>query len=161
MSTSEEPLPESIAENIPGAAAEGAELVGISVDAEPQEIVAAINDFLTTANKSDAVADIDLWTDRALPLGCLWGEALARAFEWQWASLIQHDHDDYQAVAIVNPDRSLAIFPFHYCYGCLENRVIPTVLLAFNMLQAGTIPPQKPRGYVNVMDGVRHIIPPE
>jgi len=160
MSTSEEPIPESIAENLHGAAAEGAELVGTSVDAEPEKIVDAINRFLTKPKKGGWFSKVDNWDDRALPIGSLWGAAMVREFGWTWASLIQHDHDDFKAIAVVNEDRSLAVFPFHYCFGCLESNVTPTPLLAFNMLRAGKIPQQEAGGYTNLMDGVQHIVPP-
>jgi hypothetical protein len=160
MSTSEEQIPESLAENLHGAAAEGAALVGTSVDAATEDIVDAINRFLTKPKKGGWFAKIDNWEDRALPIGSLWGAAMVREFGWSWASLIQHDHDDFKAIALVNEDRSLSIFPFHYCFGCLENKATPTVLLAFNMLKAGTIPQQEAGGYTNLMDGVQHIVPP-
>jgi hypothetical protein len=161
MSTSESPISQSIADNLPGAAEEGAELVGITVDAYPQEIVAAINHFLTKPKKVGWLKKLDNWEDRALPIGSLWGSAMSREFGWQWVNLIQHDHNDFKVIALVNGDRSLAIFPFHYCFGCLENNVTPTVLLAFNMLKAGTIPPQAAKSYTNLMDGVHHIVPPK
>ena len=160
MSTSEEPIPESIANNLLGAARDGAELVGTSVDAEPDKIVEAIDRFLTNPKKRGWFSKIDNWDDRALPIGSLWGAAMVRAFGWQWASLIQHGHDDYKAIALVNDDRSLMVFPFHYCFGCLEDNVTPTVLLAFNMLEAGKIPQQEAHSYANLMDGVQHIVPP-
>lgn len=160
MSTSEEAIPESITNHLHGAATEGAELIGTSVDAEPEKIVDAINRFLTKPKKGGWFSKIDNWDDRAIPIGSLWGVTMVREFGWRWASLIQHDHDDFKAIAIVNYDCSLAIFPFHYCFGCLENKATPTVLLAFNMLRAGKIPKQEPRGYTNLMDGVRHIVPP-
>ena len=45
------------------------------------------------------------------------------------------------------------VYPFHYVFGCFENNVYPTILLAFNMLTAGSIPPLEAGGYVNLMDG--------
>ncbi len=160
MSTSESPVSKEIAGNLAGAAEEGAELVGVKVDAAPKVIVDAINRFLSKPKKAGWFKKVDNW-DRALPIGSLWGSAMAREFGWHWADLIQHDHDDFKVIAIVNGDRSLAIFPFHYCFGCLENNVTPTVLLAFNMLKDGAIPPQKAKSYTNLMDGVHHIVPPE
>ncbi len=166
MSTTEERISESIAENLVGAAEEGAALIGVSMTDTASSIVEAINQFLEPPKKtgwfSKAKVDpqIDNWSDRALPIGSLWGETMVRHFGWHWASLIQHDHDDYKVIAVVNDDRSLAVFPFHYCFGCLENHVYPTVLLAFNMLEAGTIPSQPANGFVNLMDGVRHIVSP-
>ncbi|MDA0920901.1 MAG: hypothetical protein O2945_17660 [Planctomycetota bacterium] len=165
MSTTEESVVESVAASIPGAAAEGAAIVGVDPNADASIIMEAINEFLTPKKsgwfrKPKADPNVDNWTDRALPIGCLWGETMVRHFGWNWASLIQHDHDDFKAIAVVNEDRSLAIFPWHYCFGCLENSVHPTVLLAFNMLEAGKIPDQQPSGFTNLMDGVQHIVPP-
>ena len=164
MSTTEEPVAESIASSIHGAAAEGAEIVGVDPNADATTKIEAINNFLTPkkagwfGKKTDP--NVDNWTDRSLPIGCLWGETMVQHFGWTWANLIQHDHDDFKAIAVVNDDRSLAIFPWHYCFGCLENDVHPTVLLAFKMLGAEKIPKQDPRGFANLMDGVQHIVPP-
>ena len=128
------------------------------MDNTPKNIVTVINGFLKPPNGSGP--NTDNWTDLALPVGCLWAHAMNERFGWNWANLIQHDHDDLKVVAIVNADRSLAIFPFHYCFGCLEHDVQPTVLLAFNMLEAGRIPAQPSSGYSSLMDGVSHIVPP-
>ncbi len=165
MSTTEEPVDESVASSILGAAREGAQIVGVNPSADAPTIMTAINTFLTPKKagwfrKPKIDPNIDNWTDRALPIGSLWGETMIRHFGWTWASLIQHDHDDFKVIAAVNDDRSLAIFPWHYCFGCLENSVHPTVLLAFNMLEADKIPAQEPGGFTNLMDGVQHIIPP-
>lgn len=164
MSTTELPLDDSIAEHLDGAAREDAELVGVSVDDRSSTIINAINRFLEPSSggarrQSGVECNVDNWTDRALPVGSLWGQTMVRCFGWHWASLIQHDHDDFRAVAIVNEDRSLAVFPFYYCFGCLENDVYPKILLAFNMLEAGKIPQQPKYGFMNLMDGVQHIMP--
>jgi hypothetical protein len=165
MSTTEEPLSDSIAENLVGAASEGADIVDVDVDDEPLAVVQAINRFLEPPKKGwfwtpTADANVDNWTDRALPVGSLWGQIIVRHFGWHWASLIQHDQDDFKAIAVVSEDRSLAVFPFHYCFGCLENHLHPTVLLAFNILDTGKIPQQPVGEFVNLMDSVRHIVPP-
>lgn len=157
MSTTEEELPESMAQNLVRAAIEGAEIVAAEMDSSAHEVISKINTFLEPPNSKNS--NVDNWSDLVLPIGCLWAKVVIEHFGWAWVSLIQHDHDDFQAVAIVNQDRSLAIFPFHYIFGCLENGVDPTILLAFNMLDTGGIPPQPANGYANMMDGVRHIIP--
>lgn len=166
MSTTEIPVPDSIAEGLVGAAGEGADLLGISADDEPSKVIEAVNRFLEPPKKKSWFSkakvnpETDNWTDRALPIGSLWGQMMVRYLGWHWASLIQHDRDDFKAIAVVNEDRSLVIFPFHYCFGCLENSVHPTILLAFNMLEAGKIPAQPEGAFVNLMDGVHHIMPP-
>jgi hypothetical protein len=91
----------------------------------------------------------------------LWGEQLVREFGWEWSAVTFHDHNDSKAIGVFTRDRSLAIYPWHFIVGCLENNATVTILLAFNMLVAGTIPPQEPNGYLNLMDHVIHIIPPE
>jgi hypothetical protein len=61
---------------------------------------------------------------------------------------------------VFDPRRTRGVYPFHYLVGCMENGVYPTVLLAFNLLIANEIPDFEPGEYVNVMDGVQHIVPP-
>jgi len=93
-------------------------------------------------------------------LGSLWGEMLCRELGWKWAQVIFHDHDDSEAVGVFSPNRSLAIYPFHFIYGCLENEAPVTIELAFNMLADGAkVPDLPPNGYENVMDNVHHVVP--
>ena len=166
MNVTEEPLDESVVSHLDGAAREGAGLVGANVHDDPGRIVATINEFLVPPGREGAIrtagaaAGRDLWGDWALPIGTLWGHAMIERFGWSWIGMIQHDHDDFRVMALANTDRSLVVYPHHYCFGCLRNDVYPTVLLAFNMLEAGGIPAQPARGYLNLMDGVRHVVPP-
>jgi hypothetical protein len=159
MRVTEEPIdPETLA-SLEDAAGEGAELAGIRLDAPPLEIVAAINAFVRR-EQEQPTEGVDYWEDRALPLGCLWGLQLVSHFGWEWANVTLHDHGDAQAMGVFSQDRSLAIYPFYFLFGCLENGAPVTVLLTFNMLESGKIPPQAAKSYVNVMDGARHIVPP-
>ena len=160
MCVTEEPIDPDILESLAGAAGEGAELAEVSLDATPAEIVAAINDLVYRQQK-EPTDDVDNWEDRALPLGCLWGMQLVRQFDWEWANVTLHDHDDVKAMGVFSPDRSLAVYPFYFIFGCLEHQATVTILLAFNMLDGGKIPPLPAGGYENVMEGVHHIVPPE
>ncbi len=160
MNMTELPFDESIAKHLPGAAREGAQLVGVSIDEPPIRIVEAINAFIAAPPKKSWFKRIDNWNDRAMPLGSLWAAQMQRQFGWQWVSVIQHDHDDFHALAMFDEQRSIGIYPFHYVFGCLENQIYPTILLAFNMLLAGEIPRFERGAYVNLMDGVQHIVPP-
>ena len=95
-----------------------------------------------------------------LVLGSLWGQQLVREFSWQWAAVTFHEHDDAKAVGVFSPDRALAIYPFHFIYGCLENGAEVTIMLAFNLLVDGSkVPPLAPGTYENVMDNVHYIVP--
>ncbi len=159
MRISEEPLAESIAGNLAGAAEEGAELLSVPIDTEPLKIIESLNEFVANPPKRRS-KKVDNWGDRALPLGALWGAQMQRQFGWEWASVIHHDHNDAKFISVFDQTRSLGIYPFHYIFGCLENNVYPTILLAFNMLVAGKIPDQPAQGFMNLMDGVQHIVPP-
>lgn len=94
----------------------------------------------------------------ALLLASLWGEQLVRQFGWEWGSMIFHDHGNTTAVGVFSPDRSLAIYPFHFIFRCLEEDAPVTLLLAFQILKdASRIPALPEGGYENVMDNVHHV----
>lgn len=153
----EHPLPQEVANLLPGAAAEGAALVGVQMDVSPNQLIAAIDRFVATPQKKSMFKRVDNWNERAMPLGALWGIQLQRRFDWEWVML---EFDDDSAIAVFDRERTVGVYPFHYVFGCIENGVYPTIELAFNMLEAGQIPQFQPREYVNLMDGVRHIVPP-
>jgi hypothetical protein len=159
MSITEEPLPSDVRASIPGAAKEGAALVGVSLDDEPIRIIEAINEFVAKPKKGSWFKRIDNWNDRAMPLGALWGTQMVRRFGWDWTFVVDRE-EDFKAIAVFHRNRSVGIYPFDYVFGCLESDVYPTILLAYNMLEAGSIPTGDARAYVNLMDGVRHIVTP-
>src|SRR5262245_3046432 len=119
MSTTEELLDEARLELYRGIACEGADLVGVSIDDAPSKIMEAVNlsiaepDHLTAPTDEGVGDSVDNWSERALPIGALWGQTMVRHFGWHWATLIQHDHDNLKVTAVVNQDRSLVIYPFH------------------------------------------------
>ena len=159
MNISEQPIDPEITSNLAGASAEGAAMIGVKPDADPLSIVEAINTFVAKPPKG-WFRKVDNWTDRALPLGSLWGMQMVRQFGWEWASITQHDQGDAMAMGVFDKSRSLGIFPFEFVFGCLESKSYPTILLAFNMLLAGKIPELEAGGYMNLMDGVHHVVPP-
>jgi hypothetical protein len=123
----------------------------------PQQIVAKVDDFVYRLQKGKARAPDG--EDRDILFGCLWGQQLVAEFEWEWANVVFHEHDDSKAMGVFSRDRSLAIYPFHFIYGCIENGAPVTIALSFNMLLAERIPKLPARGYENLMDGVHHIVP--
>ena len=95
-----------------------------------------------------------------LVLGSLWGQQLVRELSWQWAAVTFHEHDDAKAVGVFSPDRALAIYPFHFIYGCLENGAEVTIMSGVQLLVDGSkVPPLAPGTYENVMDNVHYIVP--
>jgi hypothetical protein len=145
-------------------ARDAAKYLKVSVDTDSSDkIVKAVNDCVRKIQKGrwprfskddEEAAD--------LLLGCLWGSQLVKELDWEWVNVVFHDHGDSEAVGVVSPKRDLAIYPFHFVYGCIENNATVTILLAFNMLKDGRrIPALPPRSYENVMDYVHHIVPPD
>ncbi len=141
---------------------EAAEYLDLSLETNsPNEIVAAVNDCVRSIKKGVGPAfpedaEVDLL------LGCLWGSQLVRAFDWEWTNITFHEHGDPKAVGVVSPTRDMAIYPFHFVYGCIQNHATVTILLSFNMLSERVGTPTYPdHSYVNVMDHVHHIVPPD
>jgi hypothetical protein len=95
VNITEQPLAEKVASNLSGAAAEGAALAGVAVDAPPQKIVESLNAYVADSLNNSS-NEVDNWTDRALPLGCLWAAQLIREFGWEWATVVQHDENDFK-----------------------------------------------------------------
>jgi len=117
-----------------------------------REIIAAIDQCVCQLQKGNgpSVTEED---DPALMLGSLWGQRLIMEFGWTWAAVTFHDHNEMQAIGVFSPDRSLAIYPFHFIWGCLENGEPVAIEMAFNILKdASRIPALPAGGYENVMD---------
>ncbi|MFT3869681.1 MAG: hypothetical protein QM715_14600 [Nibricoccus sp.] len=159
MAIKEGPLNPRISSNMAGASAEGAAMIGVAIDAPPLKIVEAINAFVANppAKGSDPV---DNWTDRAMPLGSLWGTQMVRQFGWEWTTITENEEGGTKGIGVFDKKRSIGLYPFHFVFGCLETNSYPTILLAFNMLLAGKIPEMQAGEYINLMDGVRHVVPP-
>ncbi|WP_406699855.1 hypothetical protein V5E97_13500 [Singulisphaera sp. Ch08] len=159
MSVSDYTVEPHILAGINDSADEGAALADVTTDDPPLKIVTAINTFVSKP-RTRSSGHVDNWLDRALPLGSLWGQQMVRQFNWEWSGVVFQGRGDTKAIGVFSKDRSLAIYPWHFVFGCLENNATVTILLSFNMLLAGKIPAQKQGDYVNLMDHVHHIIPP-
>lgn len=144
---------------IPQVARSAAEFLEIDLQtAAPEAIVEAVDDFVHRLQREQVAAPED--EEVEIFFGCLWGEQLVREFGWEWANVTFHEHGDVKAIGVFSPDRSLAIYPFHFIIGCLENEAPVTIMLAFNLLRdSSRIPELPPRGYENVMDHVHPIVP--
>ena len=159
---SENPIDPGTLSSLQGCANEGRELLGLSgKTAEPKAVVEAIDAFVYAWQKGKRPPKKKLDPEDApFIFGSLWGEQLAKRFGWQWAMVTFHDHGDSVAPAVLTPDRSLAVYPIHFLMGCFQDAgVDATVALSYNMLEAGSIGKLKPKGYVNLMDGVHRIVP--
>lgn len=133
----------------------------------PEELVGAVNDFIVSwqnshvENKALHPAPESPFEHHPLILGSLWAEQLVAVLNWEWATIVFHEHGASQALGVVSPDRSLMICPFHFVYGCMANLAQVKIMLSFNMLtEAKEQPPIPPNSYANVMEHVQFIVPP-
>lgn len=157
MNISEQELDRDMLETIEESQAVAASLLKLDVkEHSPLEIVTALDQFVRNA-QSDTDPESLSHEELALCLGSLWGRQLERALRWQWASVVFDEHEDLQAVGIFSADRRLAIYPFHFIFGCLDEKKEVTLLLAFQALHDPKRIPTLPDGaYENVMDNVHH-----
>ena len=160
MNISEAAISDEMLGNIQGCAQDAADMLGIDLaQFSAGDVVQHVDEFVHQWQQGNR-PEVDLDDDLSLVFGSLWGEQLVREFGWQWAGVTFHDYDDSKAVGVFSPDRSLAIYPFHFVYGCMENDAPVTIMLAFNMLKDGSWIPEPPaNGYENVMDHFQHIVP--
>lgn len=146
-------------DNIDGGAADAAGLLGLSTTTAAEEIVRSIDEFIFAWQKGER-PPVDPHQELSFTLGSLWGSQLVRELGWQWGAVTFNDTADANAVGVFSPDRSLAIYPFHFVFGCMEDECPVTILLAFNLLVDGSKIPALPKnGYENVMDNVHHVVP--
>ena len=162
MKISESAVGSEILGNIKGCASDATKILGLKSffsRPKPKKLIRAVDDFIYNWQKG-VRPPIHPDEDLSLVMGSLWGEQLVRDLGWQWAGVTFHEHGDTKAVGVFSPDRALAIYPFQFVQGCLENRATVTIMLSYNMLKDGSrIPSLPPRGYMNMMDSVQHIIP--
>ena len=143
------------------AGAEGAAVIGVSPGDDPKTIVEAIDAFVYAwqggKRPSPKVLDPE---DAPYALGALWGQQIVRRFRWDWRTITFHEHNNSKAPGVLSPDRALALYPIHFLIGCLRDpRVDATILLSYNMLEAGKLGETTPGAYENLMEGVQRIVP--
>jgi hypothetical protein len=141
----------------------GLRLLQASEAAEPKTLVQAINMHVDewqskrrgfVARLRSRAEDV---TEMARALSVVWGDQMVRHFGWEWICEIHNDEENY---AVTSPDRSLVIHAPQFIGQCLEEPETDcTILLAFNMQNAGNFTGRAPREYVNVMSGVRRVVP--
>lgn len=147
-------------EDIKAAANDARSALDIENDSpSAEELVKGVDELVFRAQKSKCKGIDDTWTF-SIAVGSLWGQCLVEKLGWQWMNVNFDEGEEAKAVGVVSPDRSLAIYPFYFVYGCLENNAPVTIALSFNMLVDGSRIPDLPaNGYENVMDNVHHIVP--
>lgn len=158
--TTDEPMDDEAMGIIRACAGKALAVLGLNAALPAAMLVEAVDDFAHRWQKSDRLpAEVIEDTEHArLYFGSLWGEQLCRQFGWEWRKVVFGDGSE--AFGVVSPDRSLAVYPFHFMLGCMQDAGVDvTVLLSFNMLLAGSIPRMRRRSYTNVMDGVHRIVP--
>ncbi len=154
-------VPADTAKLLAGACRDGLGVLGLDAAADPKALIEAVDAFVFDwqAGKRPPPDKMDA-DDAPDALGSLWGEQLVRRFGWEWAMVTFRDHGNSVAPGVLSPDRALAVYPIHFLMGALKDAGVDvTIALSYNMLEAGKVGIVKPKGYLNLMDGVRRIVP--
>ena len=128
---------------------------------DPAKIVAAIDAHIDASQQAALAGSPALSEENctflSLQLGCLWGQQLVKAFDWEWTCLMENGDELY---AVASKDRALLILPTYFTRDCLEQPGIDcTALLAYNMLAAQKFAQVPANSYLNVLDNVVRIVP--
>jgi hypothetical protein len=156
MDCSERPLADAVLANLRGCADQARAMLG-QVATTPAAVVAAVDAVVAEAQRGTSVVDP---ADVPYLFGSLWGDQVVAAFGWAWAEVVFRRHEGTVALAVVSPDRSMAIFPVHFIAGCLADPDADvTIALSFGQLDADAVGGFTPGGYANVMDHVYRVAP--
>ncbi len=137
----ERPLSDHEQTHLKQLADSGLEMLGITDDRQPHEIVEAVDkwvdDFQDTANEDVDEAEIERLV---VNLGTIWGEQVVKEFGWQWVCF----EGAGEILAVVSPERALYIIPYEYLLACMQDPELDcTVMLSFNLLKEN--PPENLR----------------
>jgi len=121
----------------------GAVLIEAFPEQEPLSVIKRIEAYVAAARPLEG----EELLDRALELGCLWGQQVVIAAGWIWVEL--HSADKTVHYAIVSSDRSFAILPGVRLRLLLADGELPdNSVLLFNMVCAGKLPKAEPGAFV-------------
>jgi hypothetical protein len=152
---SENPISDEVMELIHDSSASAARILDVE-GLSAAEIIHAVDECVRKIQTGDGPY-IDSDDDPEHVFGSLWGQQLVQELGWEWASVIFHGFDDLPAVGVFSPDRSLAIYPFNFIFGCLEDGAPVTIELAYQILTDGKrVPPLPAKAYENVMEHAHH-----
>lgn len=107
-----------------------------------KELKAELDDLRAAATDAEALEEA------ANDLGLRFGYLLARELNWrlQWGSYAA-EGGTLEGPAVVSMDNKYAVFPAHMVYAKLTNKdEANTLLLLYNMLKAGQLPPPPAKG---------------
>jgi len=141
----------------------GMTVLSAAESSEPKELVRAINEYVDAWQSkrrgflSRLRSRTDDATETARALSVVWGDQIIRRFGWEWICEIQGDEERY---AVAPADRAVVIHAPEFITECFDQpNTDCTVLLAFNMQEAGKFSDCPAREYVSVMSGIRRIVP--
>jgi hypothetical protein len=140
----------------------GLEVLGASATAAPKQLVEAIDEYVAAwqSKRRGLIALLRLRGDAVEParaLAVVWGDQFVRHFDWTWICEIRGDEERF---AVTSPNRSLIIYAPRFIHDCLHDPGMDcTVMLAFNMQEAGNFTGCRAGEYVDVMSGVHRIVP--
>lgn len=114
----------------------GAEILQLSQDAAPRDIVASIN-ALAQQLKQDKRS---LSKEEVMSLGVLLGEQYVRRFQWHWGEVVRDGNEETARICVLSQDNSIAVNPIWWFNDVVSTDRSANFLLNFNMVAEGRLP---------------------
>jgi hypothetical protein len=165
MTISETPMPPEAIAGISAHAREGRALCGVVFGGEPTDddsrtVVDWVDHAISEWQRTGLHPDLEVGREDMIGvLGFTWGEQIVAAHGWQWVNLTFHEHNDWQTIAVVSTDRLLMILPFAFIYECLDRGADVTIGMSIRAIGSDVVPTLPPGGYLDLMHGLRRVVP--
>lgn len=134
-------VPQDMMEQIHDLDEYGFQIIGChDFEAPPEQVVAKLNEFITSAKKSNESFD-EL---QILALGSLLGWRYVNGLNWHWGYVHWSDQDETSVAGILNEDNSLFINPMAWVNDVLNSERSPNFMVNYSMVAVNEVPKGKP-----------------
>jgi hypothetical protein len=121
--------------------------LGLGEELPPEALVFAVDTAIDAARNGAQLSELLPLEEIAAALGALWADELARRTGWGLviATFGADEPEPYETLAVVKPDRSVAVLPLAIIGAALTDRHVENnVGLLFHLVVRGDYPPSEP-----------------
>lgn len=129
-----------LSEEINALEQKGLELLRLSRDCAPTDVVAAITELVRNYNAEGTT----LPEDEIYALGALLGCQYVRGQDWHWGNVTWDYDEESAAVGVLNHDNSLFINPIGWVAKVMESKSGVGFMLNYNMVSGHEVPVFEP-----------------
>ena len=133
-------IPDAVKAQIAELERQGLELLGLSADSAPADVVAAITEHVRQCKAAHA----SMHDDQVYALGALLGCQYVRGLHWHWAAAVWDFDEENGAIGVLNQDDSLFNNPIGWIGKVLDSEGGTPFMLSYNMIKAHQVPVFEP-----------------